>query len=150
MKRMYSEEELLEATNTENLVDSKGRNRFIVGNGNPGSITGMTISSSKWTLNGNNLVFEILGTFRGSLSGFDVLSSFTLPEWVANKIVTPVSNIVDIITCSMVSTKDASGTNVRLQVTTDGLNIYFTNATNVNVNDLSVFKIRYNIIIDNE
>ena len=150
MKRMYSEEELLEATNTENLVDSKGRNRFIVGNGDPGSITGMTISSSKWTLNGNNLVFEILGSFSGSLSGFDVLSSFTLPEWVANKIVTPVSNIVDIIPCDVVSTKDASGVIIRVQVTTDGLNVFFTNVTNTTITDLSIFKIRYNIIIDNE
>ena len=150
MKRMYSEEELLESANTENLVDSKGRNRFIVGNGNPGSITGMTIASSKWTLNGNNLVFEILGSFSGNLSGFDVLSTFILPEWVTNKIVTPVSNIVDILTCQMVSTKDASGINVKVQVTTDGHSIFFTNATNINISDLSIFKIRYNIIIDNE
>ena len=150
MKRMYSEEELLEVSSTENLVDSKGRNRFIVGNGDPTSITGMTISSSKWTLNGNNLVFEILGSFSGSLSGFDVLSSFTLPEWVTNKIVTPVSNVVDILTCDMVSTKDASSIHTKVQVTTDGINIYFTNVTNININDLSIFKIRYNIIIDNE
>ena len=150
MKRMYSEEELLEFANTENLVDSKGRNRFIVGNGNPRDITGLTIASSKWTLNGNNLVFEILGTFSGSLSGFDILSTFTLPEWVINKIVTPVRNVVDILTFSMVSVADASATDVRLQVTKDGNTLYFTNATNININDLSVFKIRYNIIIDNE
>ena len=150
MKRMYSEEELLEATNTENLVDSKGRNRFIVGDGNPGSLTGLTIASSKWTLNGNNLVFEILGTFSGSLSGFDILSTFTLPEWVANKIVTPVSNIVDILTCQMVSAADASATSIRLQITKDGNTLYFTNATNTNISSMSVFKIRYNIIIDNE
>ena len=85
MKRMYSEEELLESANTENLVDSKGRNRFIVGDGNPGSVTGLTVSSSKWTLNGNNLVFEILGTFSGNnLSGLEKLSIFTLPEWIIN------------------------------------------------------------------
>ena len=150
MKRMYSEEELLEAANTENLVDSKGRNRFIVGNGNPRDITGMTIASSKWTLNGNNLVFEILGSFSGNLSGFDILSSFDLEDWIANKIVTPVSNVVDILTCQMVSSKDASAINIRLQVTKDGNTIYFTNVTNVNITDLSIFKIRYNIIIDNE
>ena len=142
MKRMYSEEELLEVSNTENLVDSKGRNRFIVGDGNPGSITGMTISSSKWTLNGNNLVFEILGSFSGSLSGFDVLSTFTLPEWIINKIPTPVSNIVDILTLEMVSTADASGIHVRVQVTKSGNNIYFSNATNIKINGISIFKIR--------
>ena len=150
MKRMYSEEELLEATNTENLVDSKGRNRFIVGNGNPGDVTGLTIASSKWTLNGNNLVFEILGSFSGALSGFDILSTFTLPDWVINKIVTPARNIVDILTLSMISIEDASATNIKLQVTKSGNDLYFTNLTNININDISIFKLRYNIIIDNE
>ena len=130
------------------LFDSNGNFRFIAGEGTLGDVSGLTISSSKWALNGANLIFEILGTFRGSLSGFDVLSSFTLPEWIVNKIVRPVSNIVDIITCDMISTIDASATYAKLQVTTDGLNIYFTNVTNINVNDLSIFKIRYNIIID--
>ena len=130
------------------LFDSKGNFRFIAGNGNSRDITGMTIASNKWTLNGYNLVFEILGSFRGSLSGFDILSTFTLPEWVSNKIVTPVRNVVDILTCDMVSSTDASSTHTKLQVTKDGNNIFFTNVTNININDLSIFKIRYNIIID--
>ena len=150
MKRMYSEEELLESANTENLVDSKGRNRFIVGNGNPGNVTGLTVASSKWTLNGNNLVFEILGTFSGALSGFDIISTFTLPDWIVNKIVTPASNVVDILTCSMISIEDASATSIRLQLTKSGNDLYFTNLTNININDISIFKLRYNIIIDNE
>lgn len=150
MKRMYSEEELLEATNTENLVDSKGRNRFIVGNGNPGSLSGMTVASTKWTLNGNNLVFEILGSFSGNLTGFNILSTFTLPEWIANKIVMPASNVVDILTCQMVSAKDASAINIKVQVTKSGVDIFFTNVTTISITDMSIFKIRYNIIIDNE
>lgn len=150
MKRMYSEEEILEAANTENLVDSKGRNRFIVGNGNPGNVNGLTVASSKWTLNGNNLVFEILGAFSGSLTGFDILSTFTLEDWIVNKIVTPASNVVDILTCQMISIEDASATNIKVQVTKSGNDIYFTNVTNINISDISIFKIRYNIIIDNE
>ena len=130
------------------LFDSSGNFRFIVGNGEPRSITGLTIASSKWALNGNNLLFEILGTFSGSLSGSDILSTFTLPEWVINKIVTPVRNVVDILTFSMISVADASATSVRLQITKDGNNIYFSNVTNINIDALSIFKIRYNIIID--
>lgn len=134
----------------EALVDNNGNHRFIVGNGNPGNVTGLTISSAKWTLNGNNLVFEILGVFSGNLSGFDKLSTFTLPEWIINKIVTPARNIVDIISCSMISIEDASDTNIKVQVIKDGNNIYFTNVTNITISDISLFKIRYNIIIDNE
>ena len=134
----------------EALVDSNGNYRFIVGNGNPGSLSGMTLASSKWTLNGNNLVFEILGSFSGDLTGFNILSTFTLPEWIANKIVMPVSNVVDIITCNMVSTKDTSGINVKVQVTKSGVDIFFTNVSTITITDMSIFKIRYNIIIDNE
>ena len=132
----------------EALVDKNGNKRFIVGNGNSGSLNGMTLASTKWTLNGNNLVFEILGSFSGDLTGFNILSTFTLPEWVANKIVTPVSNVVDILTCTMVSTKDVSGMNIKVQVTKSGVDIFFTNVTNTTITDMSIFKIRYNIIID--
>ena len=134
----------------EALVDSNGKQRFIGGNGNPGSLSGLTIASSKWVLNGTNLIFEILGTFSGNLSGFNILSTFTLPEWVINKIVTPASNIVDILNCQMISIKDASGITIKVQVTKDGNTIFFTNATNITISDISLFKIRYNIIIDNE
>ena len=150
MKRMYSEEELLEVANTENLVDSKGRNRFIVGNGNPGNVSGMTIASTKWTLNGNNLVFEILGSFSGNLSGSDILSTFTIEDWIVNKIVTPAVNIIDFLSCEMISIEDASAVTIKVQVTKSGNNIYFTNVTNINISDISLFKIRYNLIIDNE
>ena len=130
------------------LVDKNGNTRFIGGNGTSQNVTGLTVASSKWTLNGTNLIFEIIGTFSGSLSGFDILSTFTLPEWIINKIVKPFNNIIDILTCSMISSKDASGTNIKVQVTTDGANIFFTNVTNINISDISIFKIRYNNIID--
>lgn len=148
MKRMYSEEELLETTNTENLVDSKGRNRFIVGNGEPRNVSGMTVASSKWTLNGNNLVFEILGTFTENLSA-GTLCMFDLPDWIVSKIATPYNNIIDIIDCKIVFL-DASATTIRVQITADGGNIYFTNVTDATVSSIGIFKIRYNTIIDNE
>ena len=148
MKRMYSEEELLETTNTENLVDSKGRNRFIVGNGEPRNVSGMTIASSKWTLNGNNLVFEILGTFTENLSG-GTLCIFDLPDWIISKIATPYNNVIDIIDCKIVFL-DASATTIRVQITTDGGNVFFNNTTTATVSGTGIFKIRYNTIIDNE
>ena len=80
MKRMYSEEELLEVSNTENLVDSKGRNRFIGGNGNSANVSGMTIISSKWTLNGNNLIFEIIGGISQNIPALTKICTFNLPS----------------------------------------------------------------------
>ncbi len=131
----------------EALVDKNGNKRFIVGNGTPQNVSGMTIVSSKWTLNGTNLIFEILGTFSESLSGFDTLSTFDLPDWIMNKIVTPYNNVVDIIDCK-ITFLDASATTVRVQLTKSGNTIYFTNLTDATISSMSIFKIRYNIIID--
>lgn len=133
----------------EALVDSNGNYRFINGNGTAGNVSGMTVVSSKWSLNGSNLMFEIIGTFSGNLSAFDVLSTFTLKDWIINKIATPYNNIVDLITCGMVDL-DASVTNIRVQITKSGNDIYFTNATNITISSTSIFKIRYNTIIDND
>ena len=149
MKRMYSEEELLEVANTENLVDSKGRNRFIVGNGNPGTVTGLTVASSKWTLNGNNLVFEILGTLNQSLSAGTDLCTFIIPNWITSKIPTPYLNIVDFIRFDAVYTNRAPATGF-IQIYKSDDAIAFKTQDNVTIEDLTVFKIRYNIIIDNE
>ena len=133
----------------EALVDINGKNRFIGGNGTPQIVSGMAIASSKWVLNGTNLIFEILGTFSGNLSGYDVLTTFDLPDWIINKIVTPYNNIVDIIDCKMVAL-DASTITIKVQSTISGNTIYFTNLTEISISSTSIFKIRYNIIIDNE
>ena len=149
MKHMWSEEELQEQTRIENLVDSKGRNRFIGGNGNPESVIGMTIVSSKWALNGSNLMFEILGTFSQSLNASADLCYFTLPDWIVSKIPTPYLNIIDFIRFDAVYTNRAPATGF-IQIYKYEDNIVFSNKDNVTIEDLTVFKIRYNIIIDNE
>lgn len=133
----------------EAFVDKNGNKRFIGGNGTPHNVSGMTVVSSKWALNGSNLMFEILGTFSGNLSGYDVISTFTLQDWISNKIAMPYNNIVDFITCSMVAL-DGSATNVMTQITKSGNVIYFTYATKITISSTSIFKIRYNLIIDNE
>ena len=87
MKHMWSEEEIQAQTSINNLVDSNGRNRFIVGSGNPASFSGMTIVSSKWTLNGNNLIFEIIGVATKNIPYDTKICTFNLPAWIANKII---------------------------------------------------------------
>ena len=88
MKHMYSEEELLEVASIENLVDSKGRNRFIGGNGNPENISGMNIITNKWGLNGYNLIFEITGSFNSAVDANKNICTFVIPQWISNKIKT--------------------------------------------------------------
>ena len=133
----------------EALVDSNGNNRFIGGNGTPLNVSGMTIVSSKWTLNGNNLIFEFLGTFSESLSSNTDLCMFTLPEWIISKIPTPYLNIVDFIRFDAVYTDRAPATGF-IQIYKSENTIAFKNQDSVTIEALTVFKIRYNIIIDNE
>ncbi len=132
----------------EALVDKNGNFRFIGGKGTPEIIDGMTVVSSKWSLNGSNLMFEILGAVSGNLSGYNILTTFDLPNWIIDKIVTPATNIVDILTCNLISIEDASGINIKVQITKSGNTISFTNLTNITISDISLFKIRYNTIID--
>lgn len=129
------------------LFDSNGKFRFIVSEGNPRHVSGMTIKSCKWSLNGSNLMFEIAGTFTENLISNKTLCVFELPEWIISKIATPYSNVIDLIDCKIVFL-DASATTVRIQITTDGANIFFTNVSDTSVSGTGIFKIRYNTIID--
>ena len=147
MKHMWSEEEIQVQTKIENLVDSKGRNRFIEGVGIPANVNGMTVASSKWTLNGNNLLFEILGTFSENLSGNTDLWTFKLPGWIVSNITTPYLNLVDFIRFDAVYTDRAPATGF-MQIYKNEDTVTFKNQDNVTIDALTVFKIRYNIIID--
>ena len=131
------------------LVDSNGNPRFIGGNGTPANVSGMTIVSSKWSLNGTNLIFEILGTFSESLNADTDLCTFTLPDWIVSKIPTPYLNIIDFIRFDAVYTNRAPATGF-IQIYKYESTIAFKNQDSVTIEALTVFKIRYNIIIDNE
>ena len=96
MKHMWSEEELQAlieeqggsgGSTLDNIVDSNGNKRFIEGKGISTANEELTFFSIKWTLNGNNLIFEILG-----LTNIEIINTrmkiceFTLPEFITNKI----------------------------------------------------------------
>ena len=130
------------------LFDSKGNFRFIEGNGTARVVSGMSLASIKWSLNGSNLMFEILGTFSLNLRGFDTLCTFDLPEWVADKVVIAYNDIVDYIDYNITTTSGSAYKN-KLQITKSGNSLYFTSIDNTtSKNGLSVFKICYNTIID--
>ena len=75
-------------SNLNNIVDSNGNLRFIWGNGiaYTEDVVGMTASSTKWTLNGNDLILELAGTFSQDVTGQTQLATYEMPEWISNKI----------------------------------------------------------------
>ena len=96
MKRMYSEEELQDlikeqdgSSTLNDIVDSKGNKRFIEGNGTPYTedVPGMTASSTKWVLNGEDLILEFAGSFSQDVTGQTQLAIYEMPQWISNKIV---------------------------------------------------------------
>ena len=129
------------------LFDSEGHFRFIVGDGTPANVSGMTVVSSKWSLNGSNLMFEILGTFSQSLNAGADLCIFTLPDWIVDKMPTPYLNLVDFIRFDAVYTNRAPATGF-VKIYKHENTIGFQNQDNVTIDALTVFKIRYNMIID--
>ena len=152
MKRMYSEEELLEVSNTENIVDSKGRNRFMIENGKPASFSGLSILSSKWTLNGNNLLFEIIGIATKNIPSNTLICTFNLPVWVANKIVQISSNIVDMPEYNLV-TGDGGRTTTTLLISRNNSQITFKTMNGITFPESehqAFFKFTYSAIIDNK
>ena len=152
MKRMFSEEELLEVSNTENLVDSKGRNRFMMENGNPAKFSGLSILSSKWTLNGNNLLFEIVGVTTKNIPSNTLICTFNLPVWVANKIIQISSNIVDIPEYNLV-TGDGGRTTTTLLISRNNSEIAFKTMNGITFPESehqAFFKFTYSAVIDNE
>ena len=151
MKHMYSEEELLEVANIENLVDSKGRNRFIVGNGNPATVSGMTILSSKWTLNGNNLIFEIIGGITQNIPQLTKICTFNLPAWVASKIVEETTGMIDMRNYDVVSSDGGiSTTTLLVNKNSNSIDLTTINGITTIAGEQVFFRFTFNTIIDNE
>ena len=149
MKHMYSEEEILEVAKIENLLDSKGRNRFIEGVGVADNVDGMTIVSSKWVLNGNNLIFEILMALNKDVPSNTRICRFILPEWLANKMAPLVANIIDISYNIMASPSGgASPLYVLIYKYSNALDFVISSGAS-SIQSTKYCKIRYNFIIDN-
>lgn len=104
MKHMWSEEELQAlieeqggsgggsgGSTLDDIVDSKGNKRFIEGNG-LADAEGMIAKSTKWVLNGSDLIIELAGSFMQDILATTPLAYYELPEWISNKI-TPLATV---------------------------------------------------------
>lgn len=135
----------------DDIVDSKGNKRFINNYGIWSSVLGMQGIKATWSLNGYNLMFEALGSFSTDIStnnNFTIVS-FELPKWILNKISVPFGNIVDKITFKIVGTTgDYTDIPLIISKTTDD-KIAFMVVDSVTPTEPKIFRIRYNLIIDN-
>ena len=110
MRHMWTKnqvENLVKVTKKDisSLVDSSGHSRFIVENGTPAEITGLTISYCKSSLSGTHLMCVLAGTLSvGAEVGAGVtLATFSLPSWIKNKIVGVQGSIIEYKSISVIS-----------------------------------------------
>ena len=84
----------------ENIKDINGNNRFIEGNVNTQSITGVTYPYAKWSLSGTHLLIVVsLITTNTIPANTKIAVVNNLPLWVVNKIIqiNPPSSVVGYV-----------------------------------------------------
>ena len=81
----------------ENIVDKDGHKRFIELDGTPLSQEGVNIPYCKASLSGTHLMLVAGGSVANgtTLAAGSYLASFTIPEWIADKIEIIWSSFVD-------------------------------------------------------
>ena len=165
MKHMWSEEELQslieeqggsEEIVLENIVDSKGRNRFlgdiVVVND---SVEGLAAipGKCKWVLNGTIFYFEITCTLAKDIQKLTLLANLALPEWILNKITSSLpQGAIDIVSYNLASTTNIITTNALISKSDYGIEIY--QWTPISISEFpggnAFFRISGNLIIDFE
>ena len=136
----------------EALVDKNGNKRFICGNGTPQNVSGMSVISSKWSLNGSNLIFEIIGFTTKNIPYNTKICTFNLPAWIAIKIIQLSSNIVDVPKYNLV-TGDGGSVTTTLLISKNNNDVDFTTMNGITFPEAEgqvFFKFTYSTIIDND
>ena len=128
------------------IVDSHENNRFISGNGTWSAVSGMQGICARWSLNGYNLMFEALGVFQSNVNRNTTIVSFSLPNWICNKIKSATNNIIDAIDYILATMKSLKNTYLLLLNTGSGISM--TQIDSISISEPVFFRIRYNLIID--
>lgn len=133
------------------LVDSAGNPRFIEGDGTGKTLSGLTISYCKWSLSGTHLMVVCAGSItNGTTLTTGNIATFTLPEWILNKIYPVWSN-------AYIEKKDIKffADNFTEQTTTGILSkgstsiaIYVSSALTLTAN--RAFRIQFDLLIDTD
>lgn len=134
----------------ENIVDKDGHPRFIEGDIEIQTITGITKTYGKWSLCGTHLLFVLGLDFDIATFSSQTIANIKLPQWIADKIV-PLyaTSIVDNKAFSAYTdTYNAQAINASLQkfsLTGDTIAIYMSGFT---TNAVRHCRITFDLLID--
>ena len=162
MRRMYSKPQLLEAVEQEaevnglkafeNIVDKDGHKRFIEGEIDIETITGVTKTYGKWSLSGSQLLIVLAleiadTTVLGTSTYFT--NDIDLPQWLKDKIIPVTSGLVDNITFNMRGS-DWSAQAASVALIKDDDKLKLRCLSSVTLSAKRYVRLAYNLLIDNE
>ena len=134
----------------ENIVDKDGHKRFIDIEGVDSEVSGVTITYAKASLSGSHLLMVVAGSIANGteLTGNPNLVTFSLPEWIHNKIIAIFGSTVDIKNDAL---RDSGGGAqscvIRLLKQTSFIAVSILNLT---LNADRTFRFSFDLLIDNE
>lgn len=137
----------------ENIVDSKGNKRFIEGEGTTASTTGLNGVYVKYSLSGTHLMIVAAGNMEAgtTLVPYSSLFTFTLPKYIFDKIVPIWGNYIEAK--SFVIRDEDGGNTISLstalyKATENRIQIW--DLSNLTLTSKKVFRLQYDILIDND
>lgn len=137
----------------DDIVDVNGNNRFIEGDGVGLELEGLDITYNKWSLSGTHLMFVIAGTIENGTEVADGVnfSTFTLPEWIFDKIYPVWSAYIEnktmVLTASDWSTQT---TIITLAKRTNTITIEHHKGSTLTLTADRGFRLQFDLLIDNE
>ena len=133
------------------LVDEDGHERFIIDDGIPSTITGVTFSYYKWSLSGTHLMIVLAGTIENGteFTTNTELANFQIPSWIGDKIY-PVwaTYSIELKVIDMRDNSWGSQTFNCVLQKTSGTNLRLTNLSNVTLSSDKGFRIQFDLLID--
>lgn len=139
----------------DDIVDSHDNKRFIEGEGVPTtSITGIDFLYNKWSLSGTHLMIVVVikATTSVTINANTYLASFTLPDYIFNKIV-PISD--DVVDYKTFNIYDNIGTVVTtcngfIRKLSNALNLKSGYSTTISLSSGKCIRFQFDLLIDSE
>lgn len=137
----------------ENITDANDRSRFIEGNIETPTISGVTFKYSKWALSGSHLMIVIAGDITANTQISLTAITINVPQWIKDKLVALNGNYIDANNDSRIVSSSWE------RVGTIKHNLQKSDSTTIRVNiacltsniptENGSFRISYDAIIDN-
>lgn len=133
----------------ENLKDENHKKRFVEGNINTETITGVTFTYHKWSLSCSHLMLVLAGNIASGTSlGVQILGGVDLPDYINQK-------IHPLFASTVIATNDARGyyddwNSINMQTTLmkTSTGVYFYLVQNPTATQDAHFRIQFDLLID--